>query len=605
MAAALAELHGGGQRKANRQQLHEGAAAGCALCCLALEHRRLLELSRGYAKLRRQVAPGPSGGWQVETRVRQAGCASGRLYYAEGSGALNPQVLPREATLLRTPARAASAASLHDGHATGLLPPEGRGRGGARAEVVAFARGADKGCSLLGERGTAPLASLEMGRAAGTEGSSDATPAPACELPAGVYVGRLEGIARGCSVATCAVRASAGGEAARLSLAELWGYGAEAAGGMAVALLSFERPPPDQPALVLPAGAGGAETEGGAAGAEAGGPRALVPWPADRVHGLLSYAAVQWSDWAAPGARPPEPHAAALLESTHPPPGALLVRPSRRIRVALRGCVRARPGCLLVSADYRSAELAVVAHLSADEGLLRALGAERDPFEAIALAMRPPSARGADGGGARVGADERGAAKAACYSLLYGAGCARVEAAFFGAFPRVGELIARLQQSCAQPGAAVHTPSGRRRLLSEAERADASLIRRRALNAVCQGCVADLLKGAMLANDDLEERLRASLGFPVHVRLLMQLHDELVYEVGPAPPHHSARGHGASPQPLPQPDVLRHAVEGIVDGMTGAGRRAQLLLPLRVAVKVGLSWGGAEEYHCSLLTETL
>ena len=407
----------------------------------------------------------------------------------------------------------------------------------------------------------------------------------------------------------------AGCEARERSLAEVWGYSPERAAEVHVAFVTFDgRPPAGSPALAANRAAddtetvdGGGTMEGEAraparadeadaiALADAGGTQPqhgarapAVPWPADKVHALSLYACAEATDWAVSGdagARAPDGAPDGAFERTHPPRGALVVRPSARVRVCLRECVRARPGCVLVTADYRNAELTIAAHFALDRKLAHALSGERDPFETIALLLRKPPSD------SRVHREERDAAKGACYCVLYGGGSRDAEARVFDAFPAVSALIARLQRSCAQPGAAVRTLCGRRRVFTEQERRDSGLLRRRALNALCQGSVADLIKLAMLANDDLEERLTAATGAPARARLLMHVHDELIYEVGPV---ELLERRGACI--AAERDLLGLAVTGIVDGMTGAGARAALSLPLRVSVKVGATWGGAAPY---------
>lgn len=634
VTTALAQVRGTVEEKANVAMLKRLAASGSILAALALEHRHITDLMRHHVALRRHVVPGrgESAGVAVAfPRTRQASCVSGRLHYADGG--FNPQLLPKAPFVVRMAALAASARSLHDRAAVGLLPvaaQQGAGAGVVDVLVLdgTFGRkddGGDGVGSCVAHADADDVAARVL-----TQPDEHAARAPRARrgarnppLPRGAHVARLELNAPVLTMAECrvllppaaAADGRAGCEARERSLAEVWGYSPERAAEVHVAFVTFDgRPPAGSPALAANRAAddtetvdGGGTMEGEAraparadeadaiALADAGGTQPqhgarapAVPWPADKVHALSLYACAEATDWAVSGdagARAPDGAPPGAFERTHPPRGALVVRPSARVRVCLRECVRARPGCVLVTADYRNAELTIAAHFALDRKLAHALSGERDPFETIALLLRKPPSD------SRVHREERDAAKGACYCVLYGGGSRDAEARVFDAFPAVSALIARLQRSCAQPGAAVRTLCGRRRVFTEQERRDSGLLRRRALNALCQGSVADLIKLAMLANDDLEERLTAATGAPARARLLMHVHDELIYEVGPV---ELLERRGACI--AAERDLLGLAVTGIVDGMTGAGARAALSLPLRVSVKVGATWGGAAPY---------
>jgi hypothetical protein len=374
---------------------------------------------------------------------------------------------------------------------------------------------------------------------------------------------------------------------------------------MPIALVRFDEPPSEAQPVLVDGNSEHAQQQrrpDANADDEQQRQQRAVPFPTDRVLPVWTFPCVRWEEWAesagADAAPRPSPELLEAFERTHPPPGSMIVRPCRALTLSLRDCLRARPGCALVCADYGNAELAIAAHLSHDPALIAALKQPGDPFEQIARELRGrPSAR-------PVERDERDRAKRSCYSMLYGGGSPDATRRFFASFPQLEKLIEALRERCQRPGGVVRTIAGRARHFSEQERRDATLIRRRALNAVTQGSVADLVKMAMIANDSLEGRLRAASGSAtLRCRLLMHLHDELVYEVGePALGALGAPTAAAVPSGTPpcDPDVLRLAVRGILEGMEGVGARARLLAPLRVKVKVGVRWGSVTDYPVSL-----
>jgi DNA polymerase I-like protein with 3'-5' exonuclease and polymerase domains len=211
---------------------------------------------------------------------------------------------------------------------------------------------------------------------------------------------------------------------------------------------------------------------------------------------------------------------------------------------------------VLVCADYKNAELAIAAHMSNDENLCTALRSGTDPFILIARRLRRKICL------QEVSEAEHARAKQDLYSVMYGGGSPELEKRFFECFPRVKELIASLQAQAHAKGV-VYTVAG--------------------------------LKMAMVANDGLEARLQRSFAPGVRVRLLMQLHDELVYEVGPAALPTPRDPSDLASDPDPAGHVLRAAVASISAGMTGAGARVGLRVPLRTTVKVGATWGSARQ----------
>jgi DNA polymerase-1 len=241
----------------------------------------------------------------------------------------------------------------------------------------------------------------------------------------------------------------------------------------------------------------------------------------------------------------------------------------RRVRQAFI----AKPGCLLVAADYSQVELRIMAHLSEDPSLLAAFNAGQDIHRATAAEVFDVEVDA-------VTTDQRRSAKAINFGLIYGMsafglarqlGINRKQAAeyielYFARYPGVQNYMNNIRYSAAENGY-VETISGRRLYLPEINARNGmrrQAAERTAINAPMQGTAADIIKRAMISVDSWLENSE------LQSRMIMQVHDELVLEV-----------------PESELEVVK---QGLIERMESA---AELLVPLVVDVGVGDNWDEA------------
>jgi DNA polymerase-1 len=263
--------------------------------------------------------------------------------------------------------------------------------------------------------------------------------------------------------------------------------------------------------------------------------------------------------------------ATGRLSSTDPNLQNIPVRTleGRRIRQAFV----APPGYVIVAADYSQIELRIMAHLSGDDGLLRAFADERDIHQATAAEVF-----GLDAGAVR--ADQRRAAKAINFGLIYGMsafglarqlGIARGAAQqyvdlYFQRYPGVRRYMQATRETARTEGY-VETVFGRRLYLQDINARNPQLrqaAERAAINAPMQGTAADIIKRAMIAVHNWLRQAQPD------ARIIMQVHDELVLEV----PEHA----------------LDAVAAGVSEHMASA---AALRVPLKVDVGHGRNWDQA------------
>jgi DNA polymerase-1 len=238
----------------------------------------------------------------------------------------------------------------------------------------------------------------------------------------------------------------------------------------------------------------------------------------------------------------------------------------RRIREAFV----APPGSRIVSADYSQIELRIMAHISGDEGLLAAFAAGEDIHRATASEVFGVPLGEVDN-------EQRRYAKVINFGLIYGMSAYGLASnlgidkdvarsfieRYFTRYPGVSRYMERTREQARRQGY-VETVFGRRLWLAEINSPNGprrSAAERAAINAPMQGTAADLIKLAMIAVHGwlLRERLAT--------RLIMQVHDELVFEV-----------------PAAELELVRARVPALMSGV------AQLKVPLVAEVGEGENW---------------
>jgi len=230
-------------------------------------------------------------------------------------------------------------------------------------------------------------------------------------------------------------------------------------------------------------------------------------------------------------------------------------------------------GYKLMAADYSQVELRIMAHLSGDSGLLTAFSSDQDVHKATAADVFSTPLN-------KVSAEQRRRAKAINFGLIYGMSAfglanqlnvSRSDAQqyvdrYFEKYPGVRNYMDQTQALADEKGY-VETIFGRRLYLPDIHAGNAMIrkaAQRTAINAPMQGSAADIIKQAMI---DIDHWL--ALG-DLDARMLLQVHDELVFEV--------------------KEDDIDLLADGVKFRMMTA---ASLDVPLVVDIGVGNNWDQA------------
>jgi DNA polymerase-1 len=263
--------------------------------------------------------------------------------------------------------------------------------------------------------------------------------------------------------------------------------------------------------------------------------------------------------------------ATGRLSSTDPNLQNIPIRTpeGRRIRQAFV----APEGQVLLAADYSQIELRIMAHLSADAGLVKAFADEQDVHRATAAEVFEMTLD-------EVTDDQRRSAKAINFGLMYGMSAfglakqlsiSRGEAQeyvnlYFDRYPGVKAYMDDIRETASAQGY-VETVFGRRLYLPEINARNANrrqYAERTAINAPMQGTAADIIKRAMI---EVHAWLNAE---KPPARMIMQVHDELVFEVAS--------------------DAIDAVTARVTELMNSA---AELSVPLKVDVGTGTNWDEA------------
>ncbi len=236
----------------------------------------------------------------------------------------------------------------------------------------------------------------------------------------------------------------------------------------------------------------------------------------------------------------------------------------------IRRAFVAAPEHVLISADYSQIELRMLAHYCGEMALLEAFANNRDVHRLVAAELNHVTED-------QVTPEMRAIAKTVNFGIIYGQtgfGLAQVlkipkpdADAYVSAYRRRFPAIEQFTHQCIMDASTkgyVTTILGRRRLLPDINSAVQSrrqFAQRAALNSVIQGSAADLIKLAMV------NLHREIVAFPQSIKMLMQIHDELVFE-------------SRADEVDQWKEVIRRHMENAL----------QLKVPLKVDIGTGKNW---------------
>jgi len=231
-------------------------------------------------------------------------------------------------------------------------------------------------------------------------------------------------------------------------------------------------------------------------------------------------------------------------------------------------------GLHLLAGDYSQIDLRVLAELSQDPGLLSAFQHDEDIHNATAAQLFNTDV-------SEITSDMRRLAKTVNFGVIYGMSdygleratelsreeAAKFITAYFEKYPGVKRYLESTKELAREAGY-VQTILGRRRYIPEINSSNRQVreaAERMAINMPVQGTSADIIKVAMIKlQREMDERQLKS-------RMLLQVHDELIFEV-----------------PEAELEIMRQLV---TDVMSAA---LKLSIPLKVDTKVGNNWGEME-----------
>ncbi|KAL4534557.1 hypothetical protein Ndes2526A_g05445 [Nannochloris sp. 'desiccata'] len=236
--------------------------------------------------------------------------------------------------------------------------------------------------------------------------------------------------------------------------------------------------------------------------------------------------------------------------------------------------VPSKPGRVVLGADFRQIEFRLMAHFSKDPVVKEMLqdGAE-DPFKLVAARWRKMPVD-------EVTSKLRDDAKQIVYALFYGMGAGamadklevspkraqQLKDAFLDTYSGIKAWIEQVKVECTESGY-IKTLAGRRRWIPSIKAEDwqsRASGERKAVNSICQGSAADVAKKAMI---DICREFEIQ-NLQDHVDMVLQIHDELVFEVDVEYQEKVAK-------------IVKECMENA----------AALEIPLRAKLEIGVSWG--------------
>ncbi|CAG9104862.1 unnamed protein product [Plutella xylostella] len=261
------------------------------------------------------------------------------------------------------------------------------------------------------------------------------------------------------------------------------------------------------------------------------------------------------------------------------------------LQLNFRSVYVARPGFKLVAADFQHIECRVFALAAADTALLAILKQPGDIFRVLAakcinIQRKTSRLKKTE---EEITTEDRERTKRIVYASLYGAGPRKlmdilnigydetlsIVASFNRTFPSLKGFGRSVVARCEAEGGRLSTLCGRARLFKHINSADFTLksqAERQAVNFIVQGSAADLCKMAMVLT---EQSLRGS-DPPIEGHLVLQIHDELVWEV--------------------RDEHVARASEIVKEVMESCGHKCGISMKLPVAISYGQNWGDMKKH---------